>query len=254
MRVTAGWTARVGMVINAVREGWRLSDRMFPGLTGLLVDERTGVRTGRRGELVGGTEQGRPEGSSGDARWSRQDRRVLGTGCKCGSELRQRVADDQDAPSEQGEFGARIIANRDVEDQVQLVEPAFQAGRRRVQGCPERVEWGNGAPSRGGSGSSGSSACHAPERQPAVHLAGRVLRPRGNGRVPGASVPEAMAVGTDRRDVHGEPVFALQWVNFHGTASRPSRPPQSWSHPIGNLSRTARTCSSARRNWCDAPR
>ena len=53
MRVTAGWTARVGMVINAVREGWRLSDRMLPGLTGCLVDERTGVRTGRCGVLVG---------------------------------------------------------------------------------------------------------------------------------------------------------------------------------------------------------
>ena len=141
------------------------------------------------------TVHGRPDGSSGDARSSRQDRRVLGTGCKCGSELRQRVADAHDAPSEQVEFGSRIIANRDVEDQVQLVEPPFQAGRRRVLGCQERVELGNGAPSRGGSGSSGASGCHAPDRQRTVHLAGRVLRPRGNGRVPGASVPAGMAVG-----------------------------------------------------------
>lgn len=200
------------------------------------------------------TVHGRPDGSSGDARSSRQDRRVLGTGCKCGSELRQRVADDQDAPSEHGEFGARIIANRDVEDQVQLVEPDFQAGRRRVQGCPERVEWGNGAPSRGGSGSSGASGCHAPERQPAVHLAGRVLRPRGNGRVPGGSGPVGMAVGTDRRDVHGEPVFAPQWVNCPGSGCRLSRPLQTRSHPIGNLSRIARMCSNFRRKRCVEPR
>ena len=53
MRVAAGWTARVGMIVSAVREGWRLSDRMLPGLTGCLVDERTGVRTGRCGVLVG---------------------------------------------------------------------------------------------------------------------------------------------------------------------------------------------------------
>ena len=148
------------------------------------------------------TVHGRPDGSSGYARSSRQDRRVLGTGCKCGSELRQRVADDHDAPSEQGEFGARIIANRDVEDQVQLVELPFQAGRRRVQGCPERVEWGNGAPACGGSGSSGASDCHAPERQPAVHLAGRVLRPRGNGREPGGSGPAGSPAGRARRAGH----------------------------------------------------
>ena len=53
MRVAAGWTARVGMIVSAVREAWKLSDRMLPGLTGFLVDERTGVRTGRCGVLVG---------------------------------------------------------------------------------------------------------------------------------------------------------------------------------------------------------
>ena len=74
------------------------------------------------------TVHGRPDGSSGDARSSRQDRRVLGSGCEYGDDLRNRIEEAPEAPSEQGEFGARIIANRDVEDQVQLVEPAFQAG------------------------------------------------------------------------------------------------------------------------------
>ena len=101
---------------------------MLPGLTGFLVDERTGVRTGRCGVLVGAY---RARASGRVIRRSQMVPARLGrhrVRLRLGDAHRYGIEEVTDAPSEQGEIRDRIRTFRVVEGQGELPELAFHAG------------------------------------------------------------------------------------------------------------------------------